>query len=120
MPSTVTIGRRSCGALKLTWIGGAMPDTPLPEAELKRVEEYCEKATAARHLKSMMEAVYSLPKFDRDFIFAARTDLPALVAEVRRLRADLEHRNTEFRELSDVNDELQADLEQAAKDYVVA
>jgi hypothetical protein len=67
-----------------------MPDTPLPEDELKRVEEYCEKATAARHLKSMMEAVYSLPKFDRDFIFAARTDLPALVAEVRRLRADLE------------------------------
>jgi DNA repair exonuclease SbcCD ATPase subunit len=140
-----------------------MPDTPLTEAELKRIEEYCNKIPKHwehRHQTNTADATvedyaYLGPgrRIFADyasvvFMCAARTDLPALVAEVRRLRADLEHlekvesdyetdkdayvwgvnriaeleadleqRDAEFRSLSDINDELQADLEQAAKDW---
>lgn len=73
------IEARANAATRGPWTGEFMPehgDAPIVYAEFN------------------YELIYKT--HDRDFINAARTDVPALVAEVRRLRAEIERMRSDF------------------------
>lgn len=93
----------------------------MTEDELKAIEDIASKATAGPwHLaiassgdeaESNIEAghtdiAYDVPNADAIFITHARENVPALVAEVRRLREENEHLNSELQRAHDRNTRL--------------
>jgi hypothetical protein len=74
-----------------------MPDpTPLTDADLEAIRERCERATVPPWRARKFEGISGLsivePEitfYDWQFCCAAREDIPALLAEVARLKAAL-------------------------------